>query len=469
VEKIKNMFAFYLHSNATIEWLSESNESIEKAFLTNNEFLERIKSKDQIKDVLKIATTESDICFSVSYYQTSNESTILVLLYDVTSFISLQESLLNSENKFESLIHTAVDGIVMINAFGKIEMVNPAVSKLFGFSKEEMMGQNINILMNTNDHQKHDGYLKNYHDTGLKKVIGIGRDVVGRKKDGTEFPLTLSVSEFWLNGTRYYTGFLHDLSEQKRAQEQLKKYAIDLKRSNSELQEFAYVSSHDLQEPLRKIQAFGDLLKQKDGDALSEKGADYLDRMLNAASRMQTLIEELLEFSRVSTVVQPFQLVSLNQIIQDVLSDLEIRIQDKKAKITIGALTEVYADEIQMRQLFQNLITNALKFSKSDEPPLIQIYQVEKNLPEGLVLEKGQLIIAVQDNGIGFEQKYADKIFQVFQRLEGKKYEGSGIGLAICKKIARRHNGDIFVQSKLGEGTIFYLILSVKPTLTLDY
>lgn len=463
------MCAFYFQAPSTIEWISEENKFIEQEFLSKTSLIERMLRNESIKDIIEIKINNEVQLYTLSYFQADQENSFLIILYNVTSFISLQESLLNSENKFESLIQTAVDGIVMINARGKIEMVNPAVSKLFGFTKEEMMGQNINILMNANDHEKHDGYLKNYHDTGLKKVIGIGRDVVGRRKDGTEFPLTLSVSEFWLNGTRFYTGFLHDLSEQKRAQEQLKKYAIDLKRSNSELQEFAYVSSHDLQEPLRKIQAFGDLLKQKDGDALSEKGADYLDRMLNAASRMQTLIEELLEFSRVSTVKQPFQLVSLNQIIKDVLSDLEIRIQEKNAEVQVDTLTEVYADEIQMRQLFQNLITNALKFSKADVQPKIHIYQETKNFIEGMNVESGQIVIAIKDNGIGFEQKYADKIFQVFQRLEGKKYEGSGIGLAICKKIARRHNGDVFVQSTLGEGTVFYVVLSVKPTIILDY
>jgi two-component system sensor kinase FixL len=469
VEKVKNMCVFYFQTPSTVEWISDENKLIEQEFLEKTTLIEKLIRNESIKEIVEFNNQGELQLYTLTYFQAEDDHSYLIILYNVTSFISLQESLLNSENKFESLIQTAVDGIVMINARGKIEMVNPAVSRLFGFTKEEMIGQNITVLMNANDHDKHDGYLKNYHDTGLKKVIGIGRDVIGRKKDGTEFPLTLSVSEFWLNGTRFYTGFLHDLSEQKRAQEQLKKYAIDLKRSNSELQEFAYVSSHDLQEPLRKIQAFGDLLKQKDGNALSEKGADYLDRMLNAASRMQKLIEELLEFSRVSTVKQPFQLVSLNQIIKDVLSDLEIHIQEKNAEIVIDKLSEVYADEIQMRQLFQNLITNALKFSKIDTQPKIKIYQEIKNFPENIPVENGQIVIAIKDNGIGFEQKYADKIFQVFQRLEGKKYEGSGIGLAICKKIARRHNGDIFVQSTLGEGTIFFVVLSVKPTIILDY
>lgn len=252
--------------------------------------------------------------------------------------------------------------------------------------------------------------------------------------------------------------------ERKSAEEKLKTFAVRLETSNRELQEFASVASHDLQEPLRKIQAFGDRLKSKCGPALDESGRDYLDRMQNAAQRMQTLINDLLTFSRVTTQTQPFVPVSIAGVVRDVLSDLEIRLEQTNAQVTIGKLMTIEADALQLRQLLQNLIGNALKFTRPGVRPQLTIEADRLFAPDehsaGQVREICQL--SISDNGIGFDEKYLDRIFNVFQRLHGRQeYEGTGVGLAVCRRIAERHGGSITAHSRPGEGSTFIVSLPV--------
>jgi len=257
--------------------------------------------------------------------------------------------------------------------------------------------------------------------------------------------------------------------ERQRAQDRLARTADMLSQSNRELQDFASVASHDLQEPLRKIQAFGDRLKQKCEGQLSEAGNDYLARMLNAASRMQTLINDLLTFSRVTTKALPFSKVDLNAIARDVLSDLEVRIEQTGGNVELSDLPVIDADPLQMRQLFQNLIANALKFRKPDQPSIVKIFaECNSQIAEGATwalanAETWQ--ISVADNGIGFDEKYLDRIFTVFQRLHGRNnYEGTGVGLAVCRRIVERHHGSITAKSKPGQGATFIVKLpSTQP------
>jgi light-regulated signal transduction histidine kinase (bacteriophytochrome) len=226
-----------------------------------------------------------------------------------------------------------------------------------------------------------------------------------------------------------------------------------LARSNAELEQFAYVASHDLQEPLRKIQAFGDRLKSKYGEALGERGGEYLQRMQNAAKRMQTLINDLLVFSRVTTKGQPFIPVDLAQVAREVVSDLDVCIERVGGHVELGDLPNTHADPLQMRQLLQNLISNGLKFHK-EGTPTVKVY--------GQLLD-GMCRLTVEDNGIGFDEKYLDRIFTIFQRLHGRsEYEGTGVGLAICRKIVERHGGTIAAKSAPGQGATFIVTLPVK-------
>lgn len=238
----------------------------------------------------------------------------------------------------------------------------------------------------------------------------------------------------------------------------------ELAHSNIELQQFAYIASHDLQEPLRKIQAFSTRLKEKCGEALTEPGRDYLERMQNAAERMQALINDLLILSQVTTKAQPFVPVSLAQVAREVLSDLELQLQQTRGCVSLGELPTIDADPLQMRQLVQNLISNALKFHRFEEPPVVKLHSQilvhqEQRPGSGATIAELYRII-VEDNGIGFDEKHLDRIFNAFQRLHSRRdYEGTGMGLAICRKIAERHGGSITAKSQLGRGAVFIITL----------
>jgi two-component system sensor kinase FixL len=257
-----------------------------------------------------------------------------------------------------------------------------------------------------------------------------------------------------------------DITDRKIVENQLRNFTARLEQSNRELEDFAYVASHDLQEPLRKVQAFGDRLNKKYADALGDEGRDYVRRMRDAADRMQILINDLLTFSRVATKTQPFVPIDLNVVADEVVADLEIKIEETGATIEISRLPTIEADALQMRQLLQNLIGNALKFKRENVAPLVRIYAFE----DADEIHKTQTFVpqvkfAVEDNGIGFDEKYLDRIFTVFQRLHGRtEYEGSGVGLAVCRKITERHGGSITARSADGAGATFVISLPVKQT-----
>ena len=272
-----------------------------------------------------------------------------------------------------------------------------------------------------------------------------------------------------------------DVTEQRAAEEKLKQYAAELERSNAELQDFASIASHDLQEPLRKVLAFGDRLHEHCGPALDETGQDYLRRMQNAAGRMSQLIESLLQYSRVTSRAQPFERVDLAQLMFEVVGDLEQRIGETGAKLRWDVLPIVAADRTQMRQVLQNLLSNALKFQPPGQKPEIAVSA--RRLPPDARRGSGLTAsepgspqsrepaaascweIGIHDNGIGFEQQYADRIFRPFQRLHGRQqYAGSGMGLAICRKIVQRHGGTLAVHSEPGAGSTFVITLPAHAT-----
>ena len=374
-----------------------------------------------------------------------------------------------SELKFRSLIESANDAIILADVAGKIVLWNTGAVAIFGYAEEEIVGKPLTAIMPQSYREGHLRGLERLQTTGVTHVIGKSVELQGLRKDGSIFPLDLSLSTWNLGNNTFYGGIIRDISERKQTYEQLKLLADKLERSNRELQAFAYVASHDLQEPLRKVQAFGDRLKATAGSVLSEESRDYLARMLNAAKRMQTLINDLLLFSRVSTQTSPFQPVNLGQIARDVLSDLEVRIQQTGGRVELDELPTIEADPLQMRQLFQNVISNALKFFRTGVPPLVKIQSEMLPGPDDTSAENTPsdaiCRVLIVDNGIGFEEKYLDRIFGVFQRLHSRQdYEGTGIGLAICRKIVERHRGTITARSRPDHGATFILTLPVRHT-----
>ncbi|ELR69269.1 putative two-component sensor histidine kinase [Fulvivirga imtechensis AK7] len=291
-------------------------------------------------------------------------------------------------------------------------------------------------------------------------------------KDGTvRYVRSIGTPKFSDRGNlERLIGTLQDITLQKQAEYELLEKNEELKRSNENLEQFAYVASHDLQEPLRKIRAFGDRLVTKFETILGEQGQDYIARMQNAAERMQSLIDDLLKYSRVARNIEPFSKVDLNAVIEGVLIDLETRIKERKAKVVVDDLPSIIGDSMQLRQLFQNLISNAIKFTPKGEKPAITIRgeqlkgTVVKNKFDFNVNPGKHFVeININDNGIGFDAKYAERIFNIFERLHGRnEFKGTGIGLAISQKVVQNHNGLIKAQSEKGKGATFTIVLPIN-------
>ncbi len=333
---------------------------------------------------------------------------------------------------------------------------------MFNKSGEELLGIPRADLIGKNDYDffpkaEADFFTSKDQKTIQEgKLLDIPEETIQTRHHGPRILHTKKIPVLDAAGVpRFLLGISEDITEQKK-QENLRVYAKALEASNKDLQDFIFVASHDLQEPLRKIQAFGNFLNDEEGKSLTETGKDYLKRIRDASLRMSTLLSDLLDLTRITTRAKPFIPVDLNEIVQEVLSDLEIRLEETKGKVEVEALPTLDADPAQMRQLFQNLIGNALKFHKPGETPLIHISAETNEAEESCRIQ-------VKDNGIGFDAKYAEKIFNIFQRLHGQgQYPGTGIGLAICRKVAERHGGKIEAQSQEGAGALFTVTLPLR-------
>ena len=385
---------------------------------------------------------------------------------DITERRQAELTLLESESRFRRLVETAQEGVWVLDGQAQTSYVNQRMADMLGYAPENMLGKPLFHFMDAAAAADAERQFERRRQ-GIKE----NHDFRFQRQDGSDFWAIVSTNPVFSETGEFMgvLGMLSDITDRKQAEKKLEILVAKLEQSNRELQDFASVASHDLQEPLRKIQAFGDRLKLKCADTLPLEGKDYLERMQNAAQRMQTLINDLLTFSRVTTKAQPFVPVNLATIVQEVLSDIEVQIQRVGGCIEADYLPTIEADPLQMRQLFQNLISNALKFHQSDRRPIVSISAQILNAPDSSTLvhrsDSPLCQISVADNGIGFDEKYLDRIFTVFQRLHGRNdYEGTGVGLAICRKIAERHRGSITAKSIPGQGTTFIVTLPTQQT-----
>jgi two-component system sensor kinase FixL len=381
---------------------------------------------------------------------------------------SLYERLQHATARLAGILDIADDAIIAVNGHQEIELFNQGAERIFGYAADEVRGQPLDMLLPERFTATHSQHIAAFASAAaVARRMGERRDLFGRRRDGTEFPAEASISKLVINDEPVFTVILRDITTRKRAEDALKTSAINLERRNRELQEFASVASHDLQEPLRKIQAFGGLLKMEHSATLDVEGRDYLERMQNAAGRMQTLINDLLMLARLGSEARPFVAVDLNRVAREVLDDLEARIVRTGGRVELGDLPTIEADPLQMRQLLQNVIGNALKFCRPEEPSIVKIRNdlivgAEPRLAAS-ALGDSCCRISVEDNGIGIDERYLDRIFAVFQRLHGRnEYEGTGIGLAVCRRIAERHGGTITATSTPGQGTTFIITLPVN-------
>lgn len=371
-----------------------------------------------------------------------------------------QERALAESRKFEELFRQVPEGLVAVDRDGLILLVNDVVASTFGYSAEEMVGQPLEILLPDRFREHYPSLVTSFFQNPTRRPMGPGLELSGRHRDGTEFPIDVSLAPLETPEGLQVIATIRDITERKATEDAVRAYARQLERSNRELEDFASVAAHDLHEPLRKIEAFGDRLEAAADGRLPEKGLDYLNRMLGATGRMRALIDDLLTYSRVSTRAKPFERVDLNEIVDTVLGNLEALIEENGGTVRSGDLPEIFVDRAQMGQVLQNLIGNALKFCRPGTPPVVE---VEAELIDGVGGRYPTVCrLTVKDNGIGFDEKYLDKIFGMFERLHGRgEYPGTGIGLAVCRRILERHDGDITATSVLGEGSSFIITLPV--------
>ena len=350
-----------------------------------------------------------------------------------------------------SIVESSDDAIISKALDGSIQTWNPGAARLFGYAAEEVLGRPVTILIPPEQHDEEPRIVER-----LKRGERIEHyETVRVRKDGGRVPVSLSVSPL-RDSTGRVVGaakILRDITERKRAEQELAERAEHLARSNAELEQFAYVASHDLQEPLRMVASYTQLLARRYKDKLDADAQEFMHYAVDGASRMQALINDLLAYSRVGTKGGNFEPTSSEAALERALTNLRLAIQESGAAVTHDALPTIVADPVQLTQLFQNLVGNAIKF-RGAEPPRVHVSAERRGT---------EWVFAVRDNGIGIEPAYRERIFIIFQRLHGRvEYPGTGIGLAICKKIAERHGGRIWVESAPGRGSAFHFTVPTR-------
>ncbi|MBO0799055.1 MAG: PAS domain S-box protein [Blastocatellia bacterium] len=371
---------------------------------------------------------------------------------------------------FRGLLESAPDPIVIVNRQGQIVLVNTQTEKIFGYRREDLLGQQIEILIPERFHGKHVGHRAGYSDNPHTRPMGIGLDLSARRRDGSEFPVEISLSPMETEAGVIVTAIIRDTTEWKRVGEELRKLNRELEQrvsertaqlherskqleaANRELEAFSYSVSHDLRAPLRHLSGFARLLKERAAESLDEKSLRYVQNIDEAAGLMGKLIDDLLAFSRTGRAEMAKGQVNFDQLVKGVLEDLRPDTQGRKIVWQIGPLPEVEGDQAMLRLVWANLISNALKYTRTRDEAQIAIGSAKN--------EGGETVYFVRDNGVGFDMQYADKLFGVFQRLHtDEEFEGTGIGLATVQRIIRRHGGSVRAEGKVDGGATFYFSL----------
>jgi PAS domain S-box-containing protein len=372
---------------------------------------------------------------------------------DITDWKHAEQAREESEQRFRAVAETANDAIISADHHGMITGWNHAASQMFGHSEEEVMGKPLTILMPPRYRARHLSGLDRFNLTREAHVIGRTVEMEGVRKSGEEFPIELSLSTWEAGGRRFFSAILRDITDRNRSDEELKRTVAELARSNAELQQFANVASHDLQEPLRAVAGCVQLLEKEYSSHLDSSARELMRHAVEGAIRMQNLIHDLLAYSSVGKYGKPFELTDVDASLNQALENLRIAMKTSGAVITRAPLPTLMADPTQLPLLFQNLIANAIKFNTGPHP----------EIHIGAQPKDGGWLFSVRDNGIGIGPEYRERIFVIFQRLHTRKeFAGTGIGLAICKRIVERHGGQISVESELGKGSTFYFTIHEK-------
>ncbi len=360
------------------------------------------------------------------------------------------------EEQFRLVVESAPCGMLMINSEGRITLINAQIEALFGYSRNELIGCSVEQLIPARFRNVHPEMRETIgHDPSIRSMEA-GRDLFGLRKDGSEFPVEIGLNPIRTEDDVFVLATVVDITERKHAEQELERQTAELSRSNHELEQFAYVASHDLQEPLRMVSSYCGLLARRYKGKIDQDADEFIQFAVEGATRMKDLIDDLLIYSRVGRKGAAPVAIEAAKSVRAAVANLQIAITEAGAVIHCDWLPTVLADPTQLIQIFQNLIGNALKFS-SERPPVIRISALNTPGTKG----KPQWQFSVQDNGIGFDQQYGERVFAIFQRLHTRaEYPGNGMGLAIVKKIVERHGGKIWVESTPGVGTTFFFTLT---------
>jgi PAS domain S-box-containing protein len=381
-----------------------------------------------------------------------------------------ESALQDSEERLRAILETAVEAIITIDERGIIESMNPAAERMFGWKRSELLGKNVSMLMPAPYREQHDGYLANYVHGGEAKIIGIGREVVGQRKDGTVFPMDLAVSEVRLAQRRLFTGFVRDITERKKAEDRLAELAQTLAEKNKELETIVYVASHDLRSPLVNIQGFSKELAlacQRLRAGLAEKAAadrgqeemralldgdipEAIEFIQAGVAKIDALLAGFLRYSRLGRAAIKIEPLDMNAMVAQIVQAMEYQVKRAGAHLVVYRLPACLGDATQINQVFSNLLDNAIKYLDNERQGSITVTGQ---------IENGRSVYEVRDNGIGIAQEHQPRVFEIFHRLNPLSGEGEGLGLTIAQRILERQNGKIWVESEPGKGSAFFVSL----------
>jgi PAS domain S-box-containing protein len=415
--------------------------------------------------------SEFPIEIMLSPLQSAEGILVTAAIRDISVRQAAEKHLVQMESRYRGLLEAAPDAMVVVNQRGEIVLVNVQAEKQFGYRRDELVGQKVKNIIPQGFAERLVADASRSVADALAQQIGMGIELSGRRKDGGEFPIEIMLSPLESADGILVTAAIRNISARKkseednaelerRVEERTKQLGVAnqvLEQSNVELKQFAYVASHDLQSPLRSISGFVQLLQLEYEGKLDKQAQDWIRRTVQSIEQMQTLIRDLLSYSRVDARSRPFTQIPFLDIVNDALTLLDSSIHDSGAQVTWGPLPEIMGDRSQLVQLVQNLIGNGLTY-RGDQPPRIHV-SVERRGTEW--------IFSVRDNGIGIDPKYREQIFEIFKRLhDQKEYPGTGIGLAVCRRVVNRHGGKIWVESELGHGSTFRFTIpeGTEPT-----
>src|SRR5271163_388720 len=439
-QKVKNIIPEGFAERLVADGLRSAEDALAQQIGTGIELIARRKNGSEFPIELMLSPLDS-----------AEGILVTAAIRDISVRKAAEKHLAQMEGRYRGLLEAAPDAMVVVNQNGGIVLLNVQAEKQFGYSRDELVGQRMKNIIPAGFAERLIADALRSAEDALAQQIGTGIEITGRRKDGTEFPIEIMLSPLESAEGILVTAAIRDITMRKVAEAHLLYKVAELNRSNEELGQFAYIASHDLQEPLRMVASYTQLLARRYKGRLDSDADEFITFAVDGANRMQRLIQDLLAYSRVGTKGKDLLETSSEEALERSLVNLRGAIADSGALVTYDPLPSVLADEMQLVQLFQNLVGNAIKYQKAGVPKI----HISASKNGG-----SKWTFSVKDNGLGIDPQYFERIFVMFQRLHKREeFAGTGIGLAICKKIVERHGGEISVQSQPGQGSTFLFAL----------